>query len=293
MKKFFAIITLLILTLVSCAPIDEYDNTVDEQLLNKTNYPVIIEKLSFSEPPKEVISLSPVFTQIIIELGFKDSLIGVSDYCGVENMTQFGSPINPDISAIIEASPQLVVTQSPIALTDKTALESNGIAVIYKPAPRGVYEYLDIYAAFALLYTGNNNFTAQTAELLKDFDRAMLEAKDKNYNVSYLFVMTSDNFIATGDTLAGDLLTVFGENVAQDYTKYTIPSDEFANLSPEVIFLSSDINIENLPKTITDLKAFSEGKIIKVSSNYFEKPDKDLYKVLDEISARLENMLSL
>ena len=287
----FAILIAITILLTSCKPIEEYTGEFDLEHLEEVNYPVMVENIDFEEAPTSVISLSPSFTQAITALGFENSLIGVSDYCVAnEEILRYGSPINPNLNAIIEAKPQLLLTQNPLALTDRTAIEANGIKVISTTSPKSVYQYLDQYAMFSLLYNGNSYYLDKTNELLNNFDEAITNAQNKAFELSFIYIMSDEMFVATGDTLAGDLLATYGENVAQNHTNYFVPTEDYSLLQPEIVFLSQDVNIENLPEEFQNLSAIQNNNVIIIDNSYFEQPDLSLFELVNFVTAKLEQL---
>ena len=70
--------------------------------------------LHFSHPPRRVISLVPSLTESLFDLGFGESLVGISDYCThpleeVKALPRLGGTKNPKIEEIIALKPDLIL----------------------------------------------------------------------------------------------------------------------------------------------------------------------------------------
>lgn len=70
--------------------------------------------LHFSHPPRRVISLVPSLTESLFDLGFGESLIGISDYCTqpaneLQKLPRLGGPKNPIVDEIIALKPDLIL----------------------------------------------------------------------------------------------------------------------------------------------------------------------------------------
>lgn len=115
------------------------------------------EALHFSHPPKRVVSLVPSLTESMFDLGFGDSLVGVTDYCtnpkgAVEAVTHIGGPKNPHIQEILALQPDLVLADWEENTRASVAeLDAAGLAV-WVTYPSTVRESLDILWTLARLF---------------------------------------------------------------------------------------------------------------------------------------------
>ncbi|MBW8011749.1 MAG: ABC transporter substrate-binding protein [Chloroflexi bacterium] len=65
------------------------------------------------KPPERVVSLVPSMTESLFELGFGESVVGITDYCiypagALDNLPRLGGPKNADLDKIIDIKPDLV-----------------------------------------------------------------------------------------------------------------------------------------------------------------------------------------
>ena len=73
--------------------------------------------------PKRIISTSPSITEILFELGLKDRIVAVTDFCTYPEeaclLPSIGGVLNPDIETIVSLTPDLVIHQSDSAKMEK------------------------------------------------------------------------------------------------------------------------------------------------------------------------------
>ena len=293
MKRFLTVVltTLILFNCVGCSKIKKVDPNDKNANTNVSNYPVTVDKLTFKEAPKTVVSLSPALTEILYEIGVGKKLVARSNYCSfpeeVKSLPSAGSPAKPDIEAILKLKPEIVVTQSPIAQLDVNTLETSGIKVLTIAPPKTYYELLDTYARLSLIFLGNNSANDMTTKMTAKLDNALAKAQEKKSTNSFVFIITSDLAVATGDTLSGNILSVFGNNIAKDAKNYTMPVAEIVAAAPTIVFVSNDVDLTKLPPELLALPAFANGKVVKVDYSLFEKPTSRLSTVIQDISTKL------
>lgn len=82
-----------------------------------------------------MVSLVPSLTESVFELGFGDSLVGVTDFCvhpaeKVAALPRLGGPKNPDLEAILGLKPDLVlINKEENSRAAVETLEARGVAV--------------------------------------------------------------------------------------------------------------------------------------------------------------------
>jgi hypothetical protein len=210
----FVFLTLFILIAVTaCEPIGRPDAT-ETAVITVTEaeiIPVEVYGMSFDNPPEKVVSLSPAITEIIYELGAKGSLVGVGRYSdyppeAMEENPDCGSAANPDFEKILALSPDLLITQSPIAIKDLTALRSAGIEVLSIPA------VTDIESLNALYESLNRLFYGEEAALnLPALDKLNSELQAPGINIgSFVYYLTDDLTPAGQNTFPAGFFANFG-----------------------------------------------------------------------------------
>ena len=198
------------------------------------------DNLIFNRPPQRVASLVPSITESLFDLGFGNSVIGITDYCTypvdkVANLTRLGGPKNPSIEAIRLLQPDLVIANQEENTPETIkALEHSHIPV-WLTFPKTVRESIEI------LWDLVGFFQSKTAAIQVDTLERTLEwveaeaqsrstwryfcpiwQSDPNPNDVPAWWMTFNR-----DTYPNDLLCLFGgENIfAERIRHYPLEAD--------------------------------------------------------------------
>ena len=73
--------------------------------------------IEFTRPPERVVSLVPSMTESLFDLGFGESVVGITDFCvhpqqALQGINRVGGPKNPDVNQIIQLKPDLRISIS-------------------------------------------------------------------------------------------------------------------------------------------------------------------------------------
>lgn len=299
LAKLFCLIMVIVVALfaVGCDDItnDRPDDVVQTDTPpEKPAYPVDIGAESFDKAPVKVVSLSPAITDAMNDLRVFDKLIAVSEYCtrptDAMSLPKIGNAAFPDIDAIISLAPELVITHSPIASSDKVLLNQAGIRVLELKSPDSFAELCEMYINLSLIFYGAVDSQNIAAGVLSDFDSAMSEAKAAGIANSFVVVegVNDDGLILShGDTLESDILSVFGTNLRKDADEYFVSLDEASELSPDIVFYNSILDDDDDASDLI-LEAFgSRCEYIAVDISDFEKPTVRLSETVKFLLAEL------
>lgn len=275
----------LLLSLTACSDITPEavvteDIVIDEAPV-KSAYPISFGTETFDSAPGTVVSLSPALTEIMLELGLSDKLVAVSDYCeNYNSLPTVGSPANPDIDAIIELAPELLITQSPIASTDEVRLDQAGVRVLYLELPTSFSYLCEEYIELAMIFYGSIDSEEVALEALSGIDDTMLSAEDAGISVSFaiIYYALDEGYVAsTGNDIASDMLSVFGSNALENEESElaTVTYEELEELEIDVIF--ADISLEE-----DDISELEDVEIIYLDLGEFSKPTAQLSGLISE-----------
>ena len=101
------------------------------------------------DEPQRLVSLVPSITEILFDFGYGDRVLALTDYCtepaaGVVGKTTIGGTKNPDVAAIIELQPQLILAVAEEnRRVDVDRLAGAGLPV-YVFEPRTVRDGIDL-----------------------------------------------------------------------------------------------------------------------------------------------------
>jgi ABC-type Fe3+-hydroxamate transport system substrate-binding protein len=196
------------------------------------------EALHFVHPPKRVVSLVPSMTESMFDLGFGDSLVGITDFCtnpkgAVEAISHVGGPKNPRIQEILALKPDLVLADweenTPASVAE---LDAAGVAV-WVTYPSTVRELMDILWTLSRLFKSQMaQVKLQTLELTLDWAiSALVERQRVRYFCPIWYEQTTSAqpwwMTFNRYTYCNDLLELCGlENVfAERKRRYPLEAD--------------------------------------------------------------------
>ncbi|MCM1524348.1 MAG: helical backbone metal receptor [Ruminococcus sp.] len=291
----FWLITLTIVCFCGCTDIAEREryNVSETTGGEERPYPVTAENLVFNSSPETVGSLSPAVTEMIFELGFGGRLVCRSSYCDhpkeAESIPEAGSGANPDIDRIIACSPALLITQSPIANKDVARLGEAGISVLMLPSPSSLEELYGCYESLSMIFNGSVEGEAAAEQAVSGLKSAVSEAKGSCESAAFIMnVSEGELSAATGDTFAGDFVSVFGRNIAGNSHGFSLSAEELINADPQVIFLANPLKTSDIDYEITSrLTAFSEGHVYVIDASLTERPTSRLAGLIRSVSETL------
>ena len=284
MKKFLHIfIPAVLLLFTACAQINEEDIPEDTAVVTEDAepYPVTVGSLVFNGSPDTAASISPALTEIIAELGLSDRLVGRSVYCvypdEVKALDALGSAANPDIDAIKNKAPQLLLSQSPIAKKDITAIENAGSRVLIIPAPssaEGIKElYRDIYHVF---YGETEEMSDIIDGAFEPLDKSM--AEKQGFLKDFVYILTPDLSVASVNTFQGEFFSHYGENLAGKND--TLTAEDIVALDPDYIILPPELTADMLPEELADIAAVS---LSEESEQLLERPTARVYLAAEQL----------
>jgi ABC-type Fe3+-hydroxamate transport system substrate-binding protein len=244
-----------------------------------------------------IVSLSPALTEIICELGGETRIVGIGEYCdypeSIQTLPRVGSAANPDFPAILSLSPELLITQSPIAKKDIISLNSAGIEVLILQSPKTIDEFYAEYEDIAKALYGNTLYKEKAGEAVSPIKEAF-SGINKNFG-NYICYVT-DNYDTVGNGIfATEILNKFGVNIGggRIIPAFMAEKDDEGNvITPEneifstgtTVFLPE--NLKNLADNDEDGFADFEdaANVIIIPENLFaqtERPSGRITELID------------
>lgn len=294
--KYKALLLTFALLLTGCnseepAPSDIFVSETVSQT-GKTVFPIEIQNITLQKAVERSVSLSPAVTEIICELGFRGTLVGISSYCDYPedlSVKRVGSPENPDLDAIIALEPDVVFTLTPLSERETYILGQSGIAVLNAKTPSRLAEFKDMYTDIAAAFYGKeltgDGITRRCEQIGTDAAEALNSAASAAVLGSFVYV-TEKSTIAGNGTFENTVLGLAGDNVCT-WNGYVTLDDyygELRNLSPEFMIADDSLTEEKIRESATFSKLLNEGtKLIFVNSRFFERPTARTAEVFDRL----------
>jgi ABC-type Fe3+-hydroxamate transport system substrate-binding protein len=279
--------------------------------------------MEFLTPPKRVVSLVPSMTESLFDLGFGDSLIGITDYCvhpaeKVPALKKVGGTKNARVEDILALQPELVIaSQEENTPAIINALEAAQIPV-WLTFPKTVDETLADLRHLADIFQGRYAYIAvDMLERGVEFARAV--APDGPQLRVFCPIWRGEQggqpwyMTCNAETYLSDLLTVFGgENVfATRQRRYPLEADlkneagephegrdtryprvslaEIRAAQPELILLPSEpfafdeSHLAELQNLLAGTPAIQSGRIHLLDGSLLTWPGTRLGKALEQL----------
>lgn len=251
-----AVLSIFVFT--GCNEIYTTEDSYMPPVIEREEYPVTVEGISFDAPPERILSLSPTMSEMLYELDAWDKVCAAvlsensffsSQLAGKE---LGATAVNPDVDLIVSKTPDLVVTTTPMATVDVKAITDSGAKYLYVPLPKTETEMVELYSMLSLICYGKETAMDRVDAVLAPY----FELKDEIYQnieyISYLAIQSEELFMATGDTFVSEMLSVFGTNVIGDREGYLASLSEIEELLPDVIAVFGSFSEDyELPEEIS------------------------------------------
>jgi ABC-type Fe3+-hydroxamate transport system substrate-binding protein len=198
--------------------------------------------------PRRIVSLVPSLTETLFVVGAGAAVVGVTRYCtepvgAVAGLPKVGGTKNPDLAAIGELAPDLVIMNAEEnRREDFEALAARGLA-IFVTEPKTIADGVRMIARMGEISGCGAAGRALAAEQAARVDAIVSAGADRRA-VRYFCPIWRKPWMAfNADTYAHDVLRVAGgENVcATETARYpTITLETIAACAPEVILLPDE-----------------------------------------------------
>lgn len=269
MKRILALLTILLI-LVGCSTTPTSNSReVTDSMGNVVEIPGKVEK---------IISTAPSNTEILVDLGLADKIIGVDEWSlgieGLSSETQSVGVTKGDAEKLLALEPDLVVASGINFASGEdpyTLLKESGIAVVYLSTPetaQGIIDDIKFVADVTNATQKGDELVKELETLLKDVSEIGSKITDKKK--VYFEIGSVPALFTQGDkTFINDFINLIGaQNIFADQEYWFSPSVEsILEANPDIIFTNEDY----LPTSVEDIKnrdGFSEVNAVKNNEVY-------------------------
>ncbi len=282
--KIISIILIVLLLLLSFVGCDD------------TGFPVDIDGQKINNPPQKIAVLSEQAASAICALGYKDYLSGApTEFVKANNLNgvaDLGESSYIDFEKLCNLKPDIVISPKEIDESNMEKLNLRDIQVIVLSTPTSYLELAPYYKALSKIFLGEKRYVDAYDVFTEENERQIKQMKQQNSLVDAgVVVFVEEDFVVTGDTLAGEALSKIGvNNIAQSGTDYTYSAENIKNADPQIVFCSKNssekiINNENYK----NLTAVKQGRIYEIDMTALLYGGEGFIVTLQEISNYLAN----
>ncbi|MFK7782133.1 ABC transporter substrate-binding protein [Psychroserpens sp.] len=243
--------------------------------------------LKFNETPKRIVSLVPSQTELLVDLGLEDALIGVTKFCVHPNRLRQNKTIVGGTKQV--SIDKIKVLKPDIILCNKEENTKIMIEELEKIAPVHISDVYNIEDSFELIcmygeiFKKEEKAEAIVAEVRsKQNEFKSFVSKQPKLKVAY-FIWKKPYMVAANQTFINEMLSINNfENVFENLNRYPeIQLKDLKDKRLDVILLSS----EPYPFKEFDIETFheisSEVKVIIVDGEAFSWYGTRLLKAFD------------
>lgn len=267
---------------------------VSAEETSEPSFPVNCCGVRLEKSVEKAVCLSPAAAEIVFELGFWETIVGVSVYCDYPEglaAKKVGSAENPDIDAIIALKPDAVFTLSPLSERDIYALNEANIPVLEADPPVNMEGYSALYREIATAFYGREKAEGEKGDTkavqIAAATRSELEKAAKTVSLESFVYVTEKLTIAGSGTFEGAVLSLSGKNICEE-SGY-VGTENLPEEAPKFIIASDALTTETLYNNTELYSYISSGAEIKfVSSAYFERPSARTSKIFEQINSDSE-----
>jgi len=253
--------------------------------------------VSFSFPPKRIVSLAPNITEILFALGLDEEIVGVSIHCNYPEKARrkvpVGSYIRLDYERIVHLNPDLVIATgagNTREMVDR--LEKLGFCtfVIF---PKKLDAILQSIGLLGQVTGRQGEASLITNEMKRRRQRVIELTQGRARPKTFLQIGEAPVVTVGRGSFGNDLIRLAGgENVAgnekERYPRLGI--EEILRRAPEVILVSSMNPKRDFAKGIEEwsqwktIPAVEKGRVHLIDSDLIDRPSPRIIDGLEEIA---------
>ena len=258
----------------------------------------LLREISFSYPPRRIVSLVPSLTELLFDLGLDEEVVGLTKFC-IHPIDKFAGCIKVggtkklNIELIKEISPDLIIANK----------EENSLADIEELATLFPVWVSDIYtledAKQTILKIGELVDRQPEASYLihlisAGFTDLQTLAVERGIDKKVAYLIWRKPYMAAGmNTFINDILALNGmRNVIRSSRYPEIDLAELAALNPDMVFLSSEPypftneHIQEIKNELPDVKIMLvDGEMFSWYGSRLVKAVQYFFEFQKEISA--------
>ncbi len=279
----FLIITIILLGISSFSAFAEGEREI-QPVVTETGITVMDSydrSVTIGKAATRVVSLAPSITETIFALGMGDILKGRTDYCDypaeVQRIPSIGNLTEPDIEAIAELNPDIVIASTHFtkeSLDKLTALSIPVVVLAEEDSFKGVYRTIEDIGRF----TGAQDAGASLINSMKDTVNSVKEAVIGKEKPSVYYVIgfgEYGEFTAGGDTFINQIIEMAGgNNIASGIKGWSFSLEQIIDSDPDILVCSKFRNAKNLlieTNGYKDLKAVQTGNLFEIDNNMLDR----------------------
>ena len=282
MRKFL-IITVLLLSIIPFSAFAEGEREI-QPVVTETGITVMDSydrSVTIGKAAARVVSLAPSVTETIFALGMGDILRGRTDYCDyppeARDVPSIGSLREPDIEAIAELEPDIVIASTHFTKESLDKLTSLSIPVVVLADQdnfEGAYRTIE---NIARLIGAEREGKRIITDMKTTVNNVMKAVKGKDMPSVYYVIGFGEygEFTAGGDTFINQIIEMAGgNNIASGIKGWSFSLEQIIDSDPDILVCSKFWNAKNLlieTNGYKDLRAVQTANLFEIDNNMLDR----------------------
>ena len=254
-------------------------------------------EVTFSFPPKRIVSLAPNITEILFSLGLDEEVVGISIHCNypekVKSRPRVGSYISIDLEKIVSLKPDLIIATgagNTKEMVDRLERLGFPTFVIF---PKRFDDVIQSIRHVGQLVSKEKEALSMTESMSKRKGKILELTRGLSRQKVFLQIGESPIVTVGKGSFADDLIRLAGgENVAgNDREMYPrLGMEEILKRSPEVILISSMKPGGDYERALREwerwktIPAVKQGRIHLIDSDLIDRPSPRIIDGLEEMA---------
>lgn len=304
-QKFTSLVLIILVTFMSISLTSCGDNQSDisQSSQDSSSNVTIIDRsgkeIPLPEKLDKIISASASNTEILVELGLKDKIIGADTFssdAGIDPNLATIDMMNINVEQILTLKPDVILING-ISMTGAenpyAALEDAGVTVVYIPSAISLQDIKDDIT-FISKYTGTE---LAGEKIVKEMDAEIARIKAIGEKIVdkksvYLEVSSAPYCYSMGkDTYLNEILNIIGaDNILADESGWISVSEENI-ISKNPNFILSTVAFDGYDMSEISKRpgwdvvdAVKNQKVFAINPNNASRASQNVVKAMDEIS---------
>ena len=272
MKKIKKMLSVLLCLALFCTLAPGCKEQEDVSSISADEYPVTIGGVQLNAPPERVVVLSDNLADVILALGYEIVLKGKSIQCTQSELSVLPDVSLEDLDSLKALDPDLVLVDQEPENADDLAVAGIPVMVILPAQDRSDFErlYIEVGSALKGKTTGATFAQKRAQDIFTSIDDITRSSPSSTIVTTACYLYDLNGNVATGDTLAGTLLTAAGVANAFEGNQsgdVTVATMKIAN--PNYIFCASGLKEQILAsQDYSGLAAVQNGNVYEMDPTY-------------------------
>lgn len=256
---------------------------------DETEYPLTVvdvtgTEITIEKEPERIVSTSTSDTEILFALGLGDKIYGVSDFDNypeeAKDKPKMGGVVEPNVEAILEQEPDLVVTGNSISEEAAQNIRDLGIT-LYQTDPKNMEEVFDVIRETGLI----TNRQKEAEDVIEEMQSVIDHVKETVAEVAEedkkkVYIEYNPGWTVGKGEFMHELIELAGGiNVAGDTEGWIeVNEEKIIEENPDVIIYAADLVDEETGKQLGELIKERDGweEITAIEENQMVPIDEDI-----------------